>query len=109
MGFYHFTLHSLLLFLIHLIFTNNAKSITLNPHLLNSDSGNREKFIIKISPSTDEKETYDDPLKTLIAERFRRSVGKDKISPKQVKNLLKTNYFIIISYHVRDNQHPNST
>ena len=73
----HFTLLLLVQFKI-----GNAKTLSVNSHLLNSDSGNREKFTIKLSKSNFEAEqVLDHPLKREISRRFRRAL-KDAVPAK---------------------------
>lgn len=71
----------LLVFLLFFQFAiNNAKTLSVNPHLLNRDSGNREKFTIELSRSKfeEQEQIFDDPLEGEIARRFRRAVAITK-------------------------------
>ena len=72
---YNFLYLSLLSFFQFTV--TDSKTLSVNSHLLNSDSGNREKFIIEISKSTfeEEEQVFDHPLKSEIARRFRRAVA----------------------------------
>ena len=68
----------LLAFLLSCQFTiNNSKTLSVNSHLLNRDSGNGAKFTIELARSNfeEQEEAFDDPLKREIARRFRRAVA----------------------------------
>ena len=64
---------------------SDSKTLSVNSHLLNSDSGNREKFIIELPKSTfeqEEEQVFDHPLKGEIARRFQRAVETAKTPGK---------------------------
>ena len=65
---------------------SDSKTLSVNSHLLNSDSGNREKFTIELSKSSFEEQIFDHPLKSEIARRFRRAVETTKSkTPKKTQ------------------------
>ena len=88
----------LLAFLLFCQFTiNNSKTLSVNSHLLNRDSGNGEKFTIELARSNleEQEETFDDPLKGEIARRFRRAV---KITNKPSKTKVIFYHYIVTKF-----------
>ena len=75
MDFFYNILRLSLLLLFQLI-ASNAKTLSVNSHLLNGDNGNREKFTIELSKSTfkEDEQLFNHPLKSEIARRFRRAI-----------------------------------
>ena len=78
---------SLLLFTFFQFTVTDSKTLSVNSHLLNSDSGNREKFTIEISKSTyeEEEQVFDHPLKSEIARRFRRAIATTSKTPDKTQ------------------------
>ena len=75
MDFRYNILHLILLLFCQFTISN-AKTLSVNSHLLNGDSGNREKFTIEFSKLNfeEDEQTFDHPLKSEIARRFRRAL-----------------------------------
>ena len=75
MDFCYNILHLTLLLFLQLK-ASNAKTLSVNSHLLNGDNGNRGKFTIELSKSNfeEEEELFTHSFKSEIARRFRRAI-----------------------------------